>query len=162
MLQLIPDGLNEEVAQVMMFYRWRRAPILQLLCTLRRQADSDFIVFNSDDGFPLVAMVRLGPSDEDPSATRVVFNVEYRLPNVLVEFAGKLGVHMHVDSILQQNILVRSSSRSLCCSWYARERSALCCAVTPLQARHRQHRIHAGVQEADREGADAGYPGGVV
>ena len=111
LLQLIPDELNEEVAQVIMFYRWRRAPILQLLCTLRRQAaDGDFIVFASDDGTPLVAMVRLGPSEEDPSATQIVFNVEYRLPTVLVDFVGKLGVHMHVDSILQQNLLVRSSA----------------------------------------------------
>jgi hypothetical protein len=113
LLQLIPDDLNEDVAQVMMFYRWRRAPILQLLCTLRRQAcEGDFIVFASDDGMPLIVMVRLGPSDEDPSATQVIFNVEYRMPTVLVEFAGKLGVHMHVDSILQQNLLVRSHSLS--------------------------------------------------
>jgi hypothetical protein len=114
LLQLIPDDLNEDVAQVMMFYRWRRAPILQLLCTLRRQAcEGDFIVFASDDGMPLIVMVRLGPSEEDPSATQVIFNVEYRMPTVLVEFAGKLGVHMHVDSILQQNLLVLSHSLSL-------------------------------------------------
>lgn len=110
LLQLIPDDLNEDVAQVMMFYRWRRAPILQLLCTVRRQAaDGDFIAFASDDGMPLVAIVRLGPSEEDPSATQVVFNIEYRLPTVLVDFAGKLGIHMHVDSILQQNLVVCSS-----------------------------------------------------
>jgi hypothetical protein len=97
----------------MMFYRWRRAPLLQLLCTLRRQAcDGDFIVFASDDGMPLVAMVRLGPCEKDPSATQVVFNVEYRMPTVLVEFAGKLDVHMHADSILQQNLVVRTLSLS--------------------------------------------------
>lgn len=92
---------------MMMFYRWRRAPILQLLCTVRRQAaEGDFIVFSSDDGMPLVAMVRLGPSEEGPSKTQLIVNVEYYLPMQLVEFAGKLDVHMHVDSILQQNLLV--------------------------------------------------------
>jgi hypothetical protein len=126
-LQLIPDDLNEDVAQVMMFYRWRRAPILQLLCTLRRQAcEGDFIVFASDDGMPLVAMVRLGPSEKDPSATQLVLNVEYQLPKVLVEFAGKLDVHMHVNSILQQNLEVPSNCLPVvgimhepCCSLWA-------------------------------------------
>lgn len=113
-VQLIPDDLAEDVAQVMMFYRWRKAPILQLLCTLRRQAaEGDFIVFASDDGMPLVAMIRLGPSEQDPNVTEMVFNVEYFLPKVLVEFATKFDVHMHVDGILDQNLLVSSLTITL-------------------------------------------------
>jgi hypothetical protein len=116
-MQLIPDGLEEDVAQVMMFYRWRRSPMLQLLLTLRRQTvDGDMISYSSDDGLPLVVLIRLSPDESDPQhATQVIFNVEYKLPQLLVDFAGKFGVHMHVDGILQQNIEVCCNA-GLCCN----------------------------------------------
>lgn len=122
-VQLIVDGADADAAQLMLFYRWRRTPPLQILVTLHKERSPDGTVmsFSSADGMPLVAMLRFEPAPEGrggDGATVVTLLVEYALPNVLAEYIGKLGIEMHVDSILRQNLEVRApDTRALRARW---------------------------------------------
>eukprot|EP00892_Ulva_mutabilis_P009236 jgi/Ulvmu1/6685/UM030_0016.1 len=108
---IIEDGADPDAAQLMLFYRWRRTPPLQILLTLHRErsADGSMLAFSSDDGMPFAAMLRLEAAPEargGGSATVATLAIEYALPNVLVEYVGRTGIEMHVNSILRQNFEV--------------------------------------------------------
>lgn len=196
-MQLIVDGADADAAQLMLFYRWRRTPPLQILVTLHKERSDDgrVLAFSSDDGMPLVALLRFEAAPEargGAAATVVTLELEYALPNVLVEYIGKLGIEMHVDGILRQNLDVSSlpmhHQRALPL-WHMHERTLytpsppcvqLCAAHAPwhgvaaqsargyMQRRHAAARSamtdrgRAGVSEADRGAADAGHAGGMV
>lgn len=110
-VQLIVDGEDSDAAQLMLFYRFRRTPPLQILTTLHKERSPDGTVmsFSSDDGMPLAAMLRFEAAPDARSgaaATTVSLVLQYALPNVLVEYIGKFGVEMHVNEILKQNLEV--------------------------------------------------------
>lgn len=117
MVQLIVDGEDSDAAQLMLFYRYRRTPPLQILTTLHKERSPDGTVmsFSSDDGMPLAAMLRFeaAPDTRGGAATTTVALVlQYALPNVLLEYIGKFAVEMHVDGILKQNLEVPSPRSS--------------------------------------------------
>jgi hypothetical protein len=100
------DGVDPNAAVVMMFYKWRELPMLQLLSSvMRSEPTSDSLHFRSVEGFPFRATFSF--REVAAGATKVELSVAHGLPDIVEDWIGVPACRMHVKQILTENCEVR-------------------------------------------------------
>jgi hypothetical protein len=106
------DGVDPNAAVVMMFYKWRQLPVVQLMSSVSRsQPQSNSLQFRSVKGFPFRASFTFTAAAE--GATKVELHVAHGLPDIVEEWIGVQACRMHVRRILAENCDVRHLSTLL-------------------------------------------------